>query len=345
MPRSFCAALSSLLITFSLLNGRLVVQARPQPHYALAGHEKPVALLTAGRETYLVTEHSILALKGKQFVRQQQLEKTIQCAFVADTVLWLGTKQGVLRLNTHNWRARPLALPVPEATPIITALFQDAAGQVWIGAAGYGVFRFAHNQLTAELNIPTINTGTAMADSSVWIGTNIGLNRWQRGHWTRYNEEGVANFEIPDNIVDKLLLDNVGNLWVLMSQGISVFSDPKKAPAEEHLPTVTFIGRPGNEVYSVAYLPGAGSLFATGMGLLLLPNEPNGPLEGLEQTTDKVERKQVLLPLPTTHQPRLVQLDRQQRVWLVSEDEVTVLTAKELREKIKATTAKPVAKG
>jgi ligand-binding sensor domain-containing protein len=319
-----------------LLGSATIAPARTRPPYALPGHEKPVAFLHAGKATYLVTEHSVLRLEGKQFVRKQQLTSPIQCAAVrADTAIWLGTRTGVQSVNTTSFRTHSLALPGPDAAPSITAVFRDARGAMWVGANGQGVFRWANNAFSQELHTPAINGGVATADSSVWIATSIGLSRKQGAEWTRYNEEGVANHEIPDNIVEKLLPDNAGNLWVIMSDAICVFENGgQRGAAEEELPTVKFIGRPGNEVTGVATLAGVGRLFATAQGLLLLPNEPAG-FASFAAATDKVEPKRLLMPvaLPTSvGNPVLLEVDKQQRLWLMSAGGVTVLTGKELRQ-------------
>ncbi|MBF9142938.1 ligand-binding sensor domain-containing protein [Hymenobacter properus] len=322
------------LLGLLLLSFCGAAQAKPRPHYAVAGNEKPVALLHAGRATYLVTERSVFRLEGKEFVRKQQLAQSIQCAAVADTALWLGTRAGVQTLSTATFKAHPLPLPGSDATPGITAVFRDARGAMWVGANGQGVFRWANHTFTQELHTPAINGGVATADSSVWIATSIGLSRKQGTEWTRYNEEGVANHEIPDNIVEKLLPDNAGNLWVVMSDAICVFeNNGQRGAAEEELPSVKFIGRPGNEVMGVASVPGAGRLFATAQGLLLLPNEPAG-FASFAPSTDKVEPKRLLVPLPLlpeTGNPTLLQVDQRQRLWLVSHSGVTVLTNAELR--------------
>ena len=335
-----------LALGLLLLSCPVLLRARPRPCYAVAGAEKPVALLHAGRATYLVTAHSVFQLEGKEFVRRQQTVSLIQCAALADTVLWLGTHTGLLLLNTATCRPRPLPLPGPEATPNITALFRDARGDVWVGANGVGVFRWTHNTFTPELNTPAINGGVATPDSSVWIATSIGLSRKQGREWTRYNEEGVANHEIPDNIVDKLLPDNAGNLWVIMSDAVCVFEGGgQRAAAEAELPSVKFIGRPGNEVFGVAAVPGAGRLFATAQGLLLLPNEPAGLPSFAPASTDKVEPKKLLVPLPNlpgVGNPTLLEFDKQQRVWLAGELGVAVLTAKEFRRFVREQTASPL---
>ena len=288
-------------------------------------------------------------LEGEQFARKYQSSAPIQCAALADTVLWLGTRQGVLGLNPRTFRARPLALPLPEAAPNITAVFLDRRGALWVGALGYGVLHWVNGAFVHELKTPTINAGVATADSSVWIGTNIGLNRKQGPAWTRYNEEGVANQEIPDNYVEKLLPDNVGNLWVIMSDGICVFEGgARRGATEAELPTAKFLGQPGNEVRGVAHIAGEGRVFATALGLLLLPDGPANSFAA--GNTDKVEPKRLLVPLPAlpgaaaNTAPHLIQIDEQQRVWLVSEGNVTVLTAKEFHQFAhpKAGSKKPV---
>jgi ligand-binding sensor domain-containing protein len=329
------SVLRSFLVGLALLGAGDPALAHPRPPYAVPGHEAPVALLHAGRATYLVTQHSVFQLEGRRLVSHFRSEALIQCAAARDTALWLGTAGSLLRLSTRSFRPQPLALP-GVAAPNVTALFVDARGQLWAGANGAGVFRQAGAAFVQELRTPAINGGVATADSSVWIATSIGLSRQQGQEWTRYNEEGVANHEIPDNIVEKLLPDNEGNLWVLMSDAICVFEGGgRRAAAEAELPTVRFIGRPGNEVTGVAHVSGAGRLFATAMGLLLLPDAPATPLPGFAPATDKIEPQRLLRPLPAlpgTGNPVLLQVDWQQRLWLVSPDAITVLKPKQLRQ-------------
>jgi hypothetical protein len=328
------------LLCWLLLAAPATALARP-PHYALPNSETPVALLPVGRATYLVTTHEVLDLSGRQPVLRYHSAAPVRCALATDSVLWLGTEQGLLRLRIGRgsaaWVARPLALPTPAGAAPVTALAREAGGAVWAGFGGYGVYQVAGNELVSTLRIPAITAGLATADSSVWIGTNLGLHRWQHGAWTRYNEEGVANHEIPDNLVEKLLLDNSGSLWVFMSDAITVFEHTAAhAPASAgHLPTVKYLGRPGNEVYSVAYLPGRGHVFATAMGLLLLPTQAPGELAHFDSATDKVETPQVLVPLAVAGAavagPCLLHIDARQRIWVVQAGSVRVLRAQDLQ--------------
>ena len=312
--------------------------ARP-PRYAVPGQEAPVALLVAGRTHYLVTAGSVFELRGHQAVRRYQSSAPIRCAVAADSGgLWLGTAQGLLHLGTGReagaWVARPLLLPAPAGLAPITALLRDAGGTLWVGAAGYGAYTLAGGQLQPSLRVPDITAGLATADSSVWLGTNLGLHRYRRGAWTRYNEEGVANYEIPDNLVSQLLLDNGGSLWVLLSDALTVFENPTRAGAG-HLPVVKYLGQPGNTVYGVAYLPGRGHVFATGLGLLLLPTQAPGELAHFDPATDKIETPQVLVPLTlagaSVAGPCLLHVDARQRIWVVQPGEVRAWRAQDFQ--------------
>jgi hypothetical protein len=334
------------LLCCLLLVAPAAAQARP-PHYSLPTTDAPVALLPVGRATYLVTTHEVLDLSGRQPVPRYHSAAPVRCALATDSVLWLGTEQGLLRLRMGRgraaWVARPLALPTPAGPAPVTALVREPGGAVWAGFGGYGVYQVSGNELVSTLRIPAVTTGLATADSSVWIGTNLGLHRWQHGAWTRYNEEGVANHEIPDNLVEKLLLDNGGNLWVFMSDAITVFEHTAAhAPASGgHLPTVKYLGQSGNEVYSVAYLPGRGHVFATGMGMLLLPAQPAGELAHFDSATDKVETPQVLVPLTAAGGgvagPCLLHVDARRRIWVVQAGSVQILRAQDLQPVAPAT--------
>jgi len=326
------------LLWLLLLVGAYPALARPPRRYAVTGQEQPVALLTTGRTIYLITEHSVFRQEGRAFVRHYVSTAPISRALLADSLLWLGTQQGLVRLSTHGWHARPLALP-GAGPAAITALLRDAAGTLWVGATGQGMYQLLNGKLQNQLRIPAVNAGLATADSSVWIATNIGLYRWQHQAWTRYNEEGVANHEIPDNIVENLLLDTSGRLWVLMSEGISVFETTADT---EHVPTIKYLGRPGNEIYSVASLAGQGHVFATAMGLLLLPPQPKGELAHVKASSDRVETPHMLVPLmglPTG--ARLVAVDDRQQIWLVSPGQVQVWSAQDFRKAAQLTPKTP----
>jgi hypothetical protein len=234
--------------------------ARAVKTYALPAGESPVALLESGRRTWLFTQKSILERQRNHFVRKLEVSGTIACAVTRENELWLGTDSGIVAVNPDTYASRRVPLPAGEAYPSITTLFHTPAGAFYAGAADYGVFAYDPSGFRKVLGVAPVNTGLATPDSSAWIGTHTGLHHFKNGQWTRYTEEGVANFEIPGNIVDKLLDDGSGNLWVITTDGIGVLNrGPRAAGDHGHLPSVKFIGKPGNQVYGVQYLAERGS--------------------------------------------------------------------------------------
>jgi ligand-binding sensor domain-containing protein len=211
-----------------------------------------------------------------------------------------------------------------------------------VGAEAYGAFKLADDQFEKVLGAFPVNAGAVTQDSSVWIGTNTGLHQLKDKQWVRYNEEGVTNFEIPDNIVERLLVDNLNNLWVILSEGITVFEAKQHSSSSNgHIPSLKFIGKPQNSVYSVIYVNQQGYVFATGMGLLFLPTGQSDHLSKLEQspTTDIVANRQMLhlIQLPGKDKgtmdfshPVILRSDKRNNFWLVDQQGISMLTNKNI---------------
>jgi|GEM_PF-1147569 len=311
--------------------------ARAVKTYALPAGESPVALLESGRRTWLVTQKSILERQRNQFVRKMEVPGTIACAVMREQELWLGTDSGIVAVNPLTYATRRVALPTGEGYPAITTLFHTPAGAFYAGAADYGVFAYDPSGFRKVLGVAPVNAGLATPDSSAWIGTHTGLHHFKNGQWTRYTEEGVANFEIPGNIVDKLFDDGRGNLWVITTDGIGVLNrGPRAAGDHGHPPSVKFIGKPGNQVHGVQYLAGKGFLFATGEGLLLLPTDESH-FEGHHAASDRVESPQLLVPVAPPgaglagFRPTLLATTGRQTHWLVGKGTALAVPPRTLR--------------
>lgn len=322
-----------LLLLLLLLAARLAPAQAPR--YALPAPEAPVALLPAGAHAYLVTRQGVWERRGRHLLPRYRSPLPLTAAVLAGPdELWLGTTQGLRRLSLRTGQVQPLA--AAPAAPV-TALLRDATGHLWVGLAGHGAYELAGDSLVTRLRIPGISAGLATADGAVWLGTNLGLHRYQAGQWTRYNEEGVANHEIPDNLVEKLLPDGAGRVWVVMSEAVCLLDAAPAVTSHDELPTARFVGQPGNAVHSVAYVPGQGWVLATDLGLLVLPgSQPQAEPAGFTPApaTDEIAPQRLLRPLPTGTGPRptLVQRDAHGRLWLASEAGLTVWPARTLRQ-------------
>ncbi|HQU73376.1 MAG TPA: two-component regulator propeller domain-containing protein, partial [Calditrichia bacterium] len=151
--------------------------------------------------------------------------------------LWLGTSQGeVYRMDVAT--ARPVYQAVSSYREIrrqarINTIFQDAAGNMWIGTDGEGLhFMSAGDsswQVLNEESLPANTYSNGVTDiladrhGDVWMGTWEGVSRFARDEMipTRYQPEPDPNFAEVNYIVD-ILYTTRGEFW-FASDGGGVF--------------------------------------------------------------------------------------------------------------------------
>ncbi|MBV8437613.1 MAG: PAS domain S-box protein [Silvibacterium sp.] len=122
---------------------------------------------------------------------------------------------------------------------IVSCLFEDREGNVWVATTG-GIDRFR------EFAVTTISSKEGLAsdavvsvagdrDGSIWIGTSQGLTRWASGQPATFRK---AN-GLPGDSVESLFQDDAGRLWLYAAgelayfNGNRVISLPRALPSEE----------------------------------------------------------------------------------------------------------------
>lgn len=101
------------------------------------------------------------------------------------------------------------------------ALFEDAAGNLWIGAQD-GLVRFKDDRFTVYTSRDGLPDGVVSAlaedpEGGMWVGAGSGLARFKDGRFTVYTtREGLAH-----NYVRSLCRDTAGTLWVGTQNGLS----------------------------------------------------------------------------------------------------------------------------
>jgi diguanylate cyclase (GGDEF)-like protein len=139
--------------------------------------------------------------------------------------LWVGTDNGVARLSS-----RGLELFKTEhglSFPIVTALFEDREGHLWIGTLGGGLNRLrdtfivGYNQ-TDGFPGNTVLAFTVTKDGTRWVGTEAGLYCWDQEQPMSFT---TARNQLPSNAVFTLEEDQQSRLWVGTSQGIAIIED------------------------------------------------------------------------------------------------------------------------
>ena len=137
--------------------------------------------------------------------------------------LWIGTFKGGLHIyDGQHMQCFNRKNGLPDDN--ITALLEDAAGNIWIGMEN-GLCKFDGRKMlyfsdSLGLNIANVSALTEGKDSEIWIGTLFsGIIRYQDGSFTHFSEEnGLAR-----KIVLDLETDTKGNLWIATAGGLSKF--------------------------------------------------------------------------------------------------------------------------
>ncbi|HAS44889.1 MAG TPA: histidine kinase [Microscillaceae bacterium] len=154
--------------------------------------------------------------------------------------LWLATLNGLQKLNTRTQVVTFYQHQTHSGLPpgAIFALFRDREGTLWVGSEQGGFARFnPGNQTftqfkhqTDKANSLSHNTVYAFHEDragNFWIATGGGglnlFDRKKQRFWHYTEKDGLAN-----NVINGILEDDKGNLWLSTNRGISKFDPVKK---------------------------------------------------------------------------------------------------------------------
>ncbi len=179
-------------------------------------------------------------------------DRTIRCIHQdKDGLIWFGTNNGLNRYNGYDfgiYRDPLVAIPADDA---VTAIADDASGNLWIGSRSMGIkffnrqaktfVRYVHDSSNpdslADNNVTAILQTESNGCSYLWVGTFDGLSRITLP--IENNVPKVINFyhnpndknSISGNRIYALHVTNSGlnrSLWVGTESGLSRLSLDKK---------------------------------------------------------------------------------------------------------------------
>ena len=156
--------------------------------------------------------------------------------FDSKGMLWIGTWGGICRYDGKTFSTFSLPTPTVE-TPInpdtkdwITAISEDAEGNLWFARGGYGAIKydgthFTHILKTDGLLSNSITDIAVGADQSIWLGSRVverdhadpdkrvgkgGLNRYSSAGMETF--PGIAGFNQGD--VYEIYVEPRGTTWI-----------------------------------------------------------------------------------------------------------------------------------
>ena len=167
---------------------------------------------------------------------------------------YIGTINGLFKGKDNNQIVN-IEIPALTTKPKISSIL-NVDDQMWIGTEGVGIYKYDGSIMKPVPSTPVINCLAQTSDKSIWAGSNSGLFRFfQDGSSVRYSEEipheGIA---ILDNDVRHLQIDSHSNLWVFMTNAVSIFTpDQFVTKSSDHVDPLTFdyIGDDKNSMIKV----------------------------------------------------------------------------------------------
>ena len=154
--------------------------------------------------------------------------------------IWIGTNGGGVNvLNPATNQIKHLVLKVGKrknSANYIRSFFEDKSGNIWIGTIAHGLIVYnpeketyvAYNKANNNLGSDAVFSIFGDSSGKIWVGTMGGglcLFNPKQKNFTRFTEsEGLAN-----NIVNCIVEDKYGCLWISTDNGISCFNPKTKA--------------------------------------------------------------------------------------------------------------------
>lgn len=156
--------------------------------------------------------------------------------------LWVSTLEGLNKFDPLREEFEKIFIFSDKhdaIQPTYTDLFEDKAGNFWIGSHNFGLFLY--DRITKEVKNFQYREGdkTTISDNLIstieerengelWVGTNNGLNRFNRktGQFKRYQLDRTNPTGINNNSIRILLEDSRRNLWIgTGGGGINLYKD------------------------------------------------------------------------------------------------------------------------
>lgn len=244
--------------------------------------------------------------------------------------MWFGTAGGLVCQESNQWRRFTTREGLTGNG--ITALADDALGNVWIGTERSGISRWNGTAFTAMRQSDGLPSDEITAlcvdrEGTLWAATAAnGLGCWRNGRWTRFGvRDGLASDQLGC-----MIEDDDGNLWIGSNAGI--LRVPKRSLIDFAEGRQSFItcrafdqndglptrGRPFRSQPGVTRAPDGALWFATTKGVvsvnpaLVRPNTNPPPVTIESITVDDMPRRLEMIDGTNT----LVLLPRDERLEL-----------------------------
>lgn len=221
------------------------------------------------KKAYLLNKNQLFKITSKnETILLKEFDFDIYDAIINNNKLWVATPKGLHIFELPNLTLTKTVLDNEK----VIGLTQDANGKVWAASFFKRLYKQDEKQPYKFDNVLNVNINydiKATNDNTIYVGTNLGLYKINanNGKFTRYAEEAHSGHGLPDNIVEKLFVDNNSNVWVMMPDHIIYI---KGSNSNGEFPTFSYVGNKRNKVTQIFGLNNDSYIMLTKMGALSL---------------------------------------------------------------------------
>lgn len=163
--------------------------------------------------------------------RSEKVAKLTQAYMIVrdtDGVLWVGTNDGLVRVDHPDDPDVPTTAPVPDVRERVFAMTFDGAGDLWV-LTDRSLFHKDrgqqwHRVLETSLTAGYMTRSMAFApDGSLWLGSfTNGLLRLRLDHGSIVGRDTQLNEHLVSRDVEMMQADRNNRIWVGTDQGLDV---------------------------------------------------------------------------------------------------------------------------
>lgn len=169
--------------------------------------------------------------------------------------IWIGTENGLNFLNpvtnvVTNYRSSESTSTL--SSSLISAIFKDTHGTLWVGTsnAGVNIFDEKNNSFRSyrydEEDDSSLSNNRVRAiaedkNGQIWVGTGKGLNRFdaERKTFTRFLASSEDPYSISDTMINTIYLDHSDGLWIGTNNGLDRYDEQlKKFVHHQYQPSI-----------------------------------------------------------------------------------------------------------
>lgn len=269
MVKKKCAVILHFLFLFS--SGKML----SQPIFTSPDNDQIIDCFSISNRDIILTEHTIF-ITNKGIIRHShRISERIIDGIMTNSKFWFCTESGIYKSSIKKDKLidiQKINFPLSDYSSVKLKTELSNHENVWVFTRDEGIYKSVGDSVfSLLLKANMLNDLFVVSGDDYWMATDAGLLHKVGGNIFKYSEEGVAGFEVPDNIVDNLYGD-VDHLMAKMSSTISLLK-LEGENTESHGKTISYIGEKGNSIYHACFLSNGSVLFATQMGLICLSKD------------------------------------------------------------------------